>query len=103
MAWVTTSVLLTNEIGLHARPSMRLTQLAKSFGGAVEIAVSPQGPWVDAKSPVKVMRIRVPKGATLHIRTKGEDAQAAADAVVALAEGHFEESRATTSSVASDD
>ncbi len=86
MAAVTTSVLLTNAVGLHARPSMKLTQLAKTFDGTVEIAVSPDGPWIDAKSPVKVMRVRVPKGTTLHIRA---DAQAAADALVELVRGQF--------------
>jgi phosphocarrier protein HPr len=86
MPRVTTSVLMTNDVGLHARPSMKLTQLAKTFTGSVEIAVSPDGPWVDAKSPVKVMRVRVPQGALLHIRA---DAKAAADALVALIESEF--------------
>ncbi|MGD0105623.1 MAG: HPr family phosphocarrier protein [Rhodopila sp.] len=88
MSAVTTSVLLTNAIGLHARPSMKLTQLAKTFPGSVEIAVSPEGPWVDAKSPVKVMRFRVPQGALLHIRA---DEAAAAVAVVALVQSEFRE------------
>jgi phosphocarrier protein len=100
---VETSVLLTNAIGLHARPSMKLTQLAKTFVSAVEIAVSPDGPWVDAKSPVKVMRVRVPQGARLHVRTAGEDAAAAADAVVALVESQFHESHAEGAPTQGDD
>ncbi len=91
MSAVTTSVLVTNEIGLHARPSMKLTQLAKRFAGAVEIAVSADGPWLDAKSPVKVMRVRVPQGALLHIRA---DTQVAADALVALVRGEFQDALA---------
>jgi phosphocarrier protein HPr len=55
---VTMSVMLTNAIGLHARPLLKLTQLAKTFAGAVEIALSPEGPWINAKSPVSVMRAR---------------------------------------------
>jgi phosphocarrier protein len=86
MPAVTTSVLLTNAIGLHARPSMKLTQLAKTFAGPVEIALSSDGPWIDAKSPVKVMRIRVPQGTVLHIRA---DEQAAADALVTLVRNQF--------------
>jgi phosphocarrier protein len=86
MPGVTVSVQVTNEVGLHARPAMKLTQLAKKFAGAVEIAVTPEGPWVDAKSPVKVMRVRVPQGAMLHVRS---DEAAAAAAVVALVEKHF--------------
>ena len=81
---VTASALLTNSVGLHARPSVKLTQLAKSFAGTVEIALDAAGPWIDAKSPVKVMRVKAPKGATLHVRATGEDAAAAAAAIADL-------------------
>ncbi len=91
MTDVMTSVILKNATGLHARPAVKLTQLAKTFSGAVEIAVSPDGPWVDAKSPVKVMRVRVPRDAVLHVRASGVDAAAAAKAVVALVENRFHE------------
>lgn len=91
MTDVVTSVVLTNATGLHARPAVKLTQLAKTFSGAVEIAVSPDGPWVDAKSPVKVMRVRAGRNAVLHVRAKGADAAAAAEAVVALVESGFHE------------
>ena len=40
------------------------------------------GPWVDAKSPVKVMRVKAAKGETLHFRVRGSDA---AEALAALA------------------
>jgi len=56
---------LINAVGLHARPSVKLTQLAKTFDCRVEIALSADGPWVDAKSPVKVMRVKAPRGAVL--------------------------------------
>lgn len=97
MPYVVTSILLTNAIGLHARPSMKLTQLAKTFASSVEIAVAAEGPWVDAKSPVKVMRVRVPQDALLHIRARGIDATAAVGAVVALVEGQFHEGHAEAS------
>ena len=73
---------LTNAVGLHARPSVKLTQLAKSFDCRVEIALSADGPWVDAKSPVKVMRVKAPRGAVLHVRASGKGARAAAAALV---------------------
>ena len=44
---------LVNAVGLHARPSVKLTQLAKTFACRIEIALSADGPWVDAKSPVE--------------------------------------------------
>jgi len=80
---------LINEVGLHARPSVKLTQLAKTFDCGVEIALSVDGPWVDAKSPVKVMRVKAPRGAVLHVRTSGAGARAAADALMALIRGGF--------------
>jgi len=83
--------LLTNEVGLHARPSVKLTQVAKAFAGPVEFALSPEGPWVDAKSPVKVMRVKAAKGATLHVRTDGPDADASLAAVLGLIARKFDE------------
>lgn len=85
------SAVLTNAVGLHARPSVKLTQLAKSFTGTVELALAPEGPWTDAKSPVKVMRVRAAKGATLHVRTDGVDADAALAAIIDLIQRQFDE------------
>jgi phosphocarrier protein HPr len=82
---------LTNAVGLHARPSVKLTQLAKGFASAVEFALDPAGPWTDAKSPVKVMRVKAPTGATLYFRTAGPDAEAALAAMLALVERKFDE------------
>jgi phosphocarrier protein HPr len=100
---VTMSVMLTNAIGLHARPSLKLTQLAKTFAGSVEIAVSSEGPWVNAKSPVSVMRVRVPRGTLLHVRAKGADAAAAVDAVVALVASQFDDDHVDTYSSSGDE
>ena len=85
------SALLTNAVGLHARPSVKLTQLAKSFGAAVEIALASEGPWFDAKSPVKVMRVKAARGSMLFVRASGEDAGAAVQALVALIDRRFDE------------
>ena len=81
---------LINAVGLHARPSVKLTQLAKTFDCRVEIALSTDGPWVDAKSPVKVMRVKAPRGAVLHVRASGKGARAAA-ALVGLVRDGFGE------------
>jgi phosphocarrier protein HPr len=86
-----TSALLTNSVGLHARPSVKLTQLAKSFAAHIELALDAEGPWVDAKSPVKIMRVKAPKGAVLHFRARGTDAHEAVASLVALVERRFDE------------
>jgi phosphotransferase system enzyme I (PtsI) len=90
-AFLTGSALLTNAVGLHARPSVKLTQVAKRFGSSVEFALAPAGPWADAKSPVKVMRAKAAKGSTLHFRVRGPDGPEALAAMVALVERRFDE------------
>ena len=87
-------VTITHEVGLHARPSVKLTKLAKSFAAQVELALSADGPWIDAKSIVKVMAAKAPKGTVLHLRAEGEGADAALDALVGLVERDFDEGEA---------
>ncbi len=88
------SVLMTHEIGLHARPSVKLTKLAKSFQSAIELAAAADGPWIDAKSIVKVMAMKARKDTILHFRANGADADAALQALVALVEHDFDEDHA---------
>ncbi len=90
----TGSVLLTHDVGLHARPSVKLTKLAKTFAARVDLALGPDGPWFDAKSIVKVMAAKAPKGTVLHLRARGEAAGAAVAALAALVERDFDESEA---------
>ncbi|MCG8273266.1 HPr family phosphocarrier protein [Aquamicrobium sp. NLF2-7] len=89
--YLVASAVLTNDAGMHARPSVKLTQLARSFTANIEVATDSAGPWVDAKSPVKLMRFRAPQGATLWLRAAGEDAQRALDEVLALVAANFGE------------
>jgi phosphocarrier protein len=88
---LTASAVLVNPVGLHARPSVKLTQCAKSFAAKIEIALLPDGPWTDAKSPVKVMRVKAPQGAMLYFRVAGPDGDAALAAVLALVHDGFGE------------
>ncbi len=85
------TALLVNAVGLHARPSVKLTQLAKSFSANISLATSVEGPWVDAKSPVKIMRIKAPKGTTLYFQSLGDDCDAAVAALTDLVNRRFDE------------
>ncbi len=85
------SVLLNHEGGLHARPAVRLTKLAKKFAATVEIALSDAGPWSDAKSIVRVLAAKAARGRVLHFHAVGPDARAAVDALVALVARDFDE------------
>ncbi len=85
------SVLMDHAVGLHARPSVKLTQLAKTFSARIELGVSQNGPWIDAKSIVKVMATKAPKDTVLFFRAEGTDAAAAVAALVGLVKRDFED------------
>ena len=84
-------VEITHAVGLHARPSVKFTKLAKTFAADVEVALAAEGPWFDAKSIVKVMAAKAPKGTVLHLRANGEGAENAFKALVELVERDFDE------------
>lgn len=84
-------VEITHGVGLHARPSVKFTKLAKTFAADIEMALAAEGPWIDAKSIVKVMAAKAPKGTVLHLRASGEGAEGAVRALVELVERDFDE------------
>jgi phosphocarrier protein len=88
------TVLITHAVGLHARPSVKFTKLAKSFAAEVEVAVAANGPWFDAKSIVKVMAAKAPKGTVLYLKASGEGAEQALSALVGLVQRDFDEDKA---------
>jgi len=85
---------MTHAVGLHARPSVKLTKLAKTFTARIELAVSEDGPWIDAKSIVRVMAAKAPKDTVLFFRAEGDDAGDAVSALAALVERDFDEGQA---------
>jgi phosphocarrier protein HPr len=90
---VRASVLMRHAVGLHARPSVKLTKLAKGFESRIDLGLSADGPWVDAKSIVKVMATKAPKDSVIYFRAEGADADAAVQALITLVEGDFQDGR----------
>ena len=82
--------MLTHDIGLHARPSVKLTKLAKRFDAEVDMGLAEDGPWINAKSIAKVMAAKVPCDSVLFFVAEGEDADDAVAALIALVEQDFE-------------
>jgi phosphocarrier protein len=82
-------VEVVNKLGLHARPSARLTQLASSF--ASQVHMSKNGRRVNAKSIMGVMMLAAARGSTLTLETDGKDEVAAMDALVDLIASGFGE------------
>ncbi len=81
--------LIINKLGLHARASAKLTQLASSF--KCEVLLSRNNRRVNAKSIMGVMILAAAKGSTITIETTGVDEQAAMTAIVALINDYFGE------------
>ena len=88
------SIMLTHEIGLHARPAVKLTQIAARFASSIRLRVDEAGDWVDAKSIVKVMRLKLRTGTVLELEANGEAAAPALAALSALVERNFDEAAA---------
>jgi phosphocarrier protein HPr len=80
---------IVNKLGLHARASAKLTQVASRFGA--EVWLSRDGRRVNAKSIMGVMMLAAGKGSRLVIEAEGIDAEEAMDAIVALIAGRFGE------------
>lgn len=78
-------VVLTNKLGLHARPAAEFVKAA--VGYAAEVTVN----GVNAKSLLLIMSLGLVKGDTATIRAEGADAPAALDALVTLLESGFGE------------
>ena len=88
--WITGAAIIVDATGLHARPAVKLTKLARSFAAAVEIRTAGQEAWVNAKSPNAVMKLRALTQTPLQIRATGADAAHAVAAMVGLVERNFD-------------
>jgi len=87
--FVTGKVRLEHAVGMHARPAVKLTKLAKRFQAQISIRASEAADWINAKSVAKVMALRAPRNSIIEIKALGEDAQAAVVALVDLVAADF--------------
>jgi len=82
-------VEIINKLGLHARASAKLTQLAARYQSDVQMSRS--GRKVNAKSIMGVMMLAAGKGAKVVIETDGPDENDAMEAIAALIADYFGE------------
>ena len=82
-------VQITNKLGLHARASAKLTQVASAY--PCEVWLTRNGRRVNAKSIMGVMMLAAGKGATITIDAQGEAADAALAALQKLIADKFDE------------
>ena len=75
-------VEIVNKLGLHARASAKLTQLAAKY--QCDVSLARNGRKVNAKSIMGVMMLAAGKGSRVTLETEGPDESEAMDALVAL-------------------
>ncbi|MBX3663999.1 MAG: HPr family phosphocarrier protein [Burkholderiales bacterium] len=80
---------IINKLGLHARASAKLTQVAGGY--ASEIWLSRNGRRVNAKSIMGVMMLAAAKGSRILIEISGDDEAAAMQALQQLIADRFGE------------
>ena len=80
---------LVHAVGMHARPAVKLSKLAKRFRSRIVVRVVGASEWIDAKSAAKVMAMRAPCDSTIEFVAAGADAQAAIGALTALVAADF--------------
>ncbi|MDX1401767.1 MAG: HPr family phosphocarrier protein [Kiloniellales bacterium] len=83
------SAVVLDPTGLHARPAVKLTKLAKGFKATIDLRSGEAGEWINAKSPNAVMKLKARHGERLHLRAAGEDAEEAVLKLVGLIERDF--------------
>jgi phosphocarrier protein HPr len=87
----TGEAVVRDPTGLHARPAVKLTKLAKQFEASVRVRSAATGGWTNAKSPTGMMKLKARCGETLSFAAEGPDAAEAVAALVALVERNFDE------------
>jgi phosphocarrier protein len=80
---------INNKLGLHARPSAQLTQIAGRYES--EVFIARNGRRVNAKSIMGVMMLAAGPGSTVTVDAEGPDERQAIDAIGVLIESGFGE------------
>ena|SRR5436190_19548727 len=85
------TLMIQNELGLHARAATKLVQTASKY--PCEVTVTKDGHEVNGKSIMGVLMLVASKGTTVTLRGKGERAAEAVAAIAALIDDKFGEGK----------
>ncbi|NDB84908.1 MAG: HPr family phosphocarrier protein [Alphaproteobacteria bacterium] len=83
------NIKIINKLGLHARASAKLTQVANQFES--DIWIEKNDKKVNAKSIMGVMMLAASQGTDIKISTEGVDEKEALDSITALINDYFGE------------
>lgn len=89
MPVVENTVIVTNKVGLHARPATLFVQEAAHFQAQIQVRNGDKS--ANAKSILGVLKLGASQGTTLQLRAEGEDAAEAIQALISLVERKFDE------------
>ena len=89
MSIVETNLVITNKVGLHARPARLLVQTAAQFQARISVQCGEKT--ANAKSILGVLKLGAARGDTLVLHAEGEDAEQAVETLTSLARRKFDE------------
>ena len=89
MPVVETSVIITNQVGLHARPARLLVQTAAQFRSQIQLRHGEKT--ANAKSILGVLTLGAVLGDTITLHAEGEDAEEALKILADLVNHKFNE------------
>jgi phosphocarrier protein len=85
-------IVVSNKLGLHARPAMQFVDLANQFRSKVTVSKGGEEPYdADGKSVMQMIILAATQGTSLRIVADGEDADTAVDKLSRLFEDKFGE------------
>jgi len=79
------TVVLPEDVDLHARPAAQLVKAAMGFSSSVKVSAGERE--VDAKSLLSVLSLGAKGGTSLRLAAEGEDASDAVASLVELVAG----------------
>ena len=86
---ITKDLVVTNKLGVHARPAAMFVKVANRFES--EIYVEKDGETVNGKSIMGLMMLAAGPGSKLHVRASGPDASQAVNELEQLLKRKFDE------------
>jgi phosphocarrier protein HPr len=85
-------IIVSNKLGLHARPAMQFVDLANQFKSDIKVTKFGEEPGeADGKSVMEMIILAATEGTRMRIDADGEDAEDAVAKLVELFESKFGE------------
>ena len=89
---ISKEVIISNKLGLHARPAMQFVDVANQFQSTVTVHKGGDEPGeADGKSVMQMIILAATEGTPLRIDADGDDAEQAVEKLAKLFEDKFGE------------